>query len=707
MSTPTKAHILLSLCAVIDEPLFVTDILAVAPDHFSLKIEVLVAGLEAGSQLQGNGVQAGYAFADPVWQASYSAGLRSSGEWSVWQQRFLDHSRKVLAELRAGRLAPGKAPSFVVRGYGRALEQAGAPLADLYGLLCRPWADAWEWLGQAEGFQADAVRVFDRAAPDPASLGFLVRAALCRASVSHWHPIPPKILAALLERGLVSPPQALALAPTFNGYAEERAETLAALLPFMPAKFVPLLKEELLALDYIPQDAQPGEDEEQRLQVELLPIPEAERRLAEIETAPQEGKSWDERCDEITSLLEVLPVPLLPRGIDLWEMITETNYPFPLNILPRLPVDLVGQVYRVGLGLFYSSNPRAVDCGLEVITALLGLLSQDQMRGLLESFRFTSLFRSEFGWGGLPVTTLRAVLDALRQAGSQPQTADAIQSLEREMARRETAQEPPGSGQPTKPAVPQQPPEPLDLPRELAEARGMKNPLSRADALARLAARLPLEARRPLLEEAVALLPGSENAGFCASVITRLAPLLPADLAQQALAPARELAEKNPLVDGYPMWSHAELTLALAACFDDSRRAEMQQEAVRLARLEPSHFCRAHIFHNLLPGLPAAARYPLLEGIWELDTANMDYGIWSNVYFMLPDLAAQWDEMCIAAGASPYEALVRTLRFLAAAPRWVLSGALPGLLPIFDRLGGEGAVCEAVKARLDVEQDWP
>ncbi len=658
-----------------------------------------------------------WTFADPAWQASYAAGLRSNGEWAAWQQRFLDHSRGVLEELRAGRLAPGKTPSFVVRGYGRSLEQAGAPLAELNAqlselrsLLCRPWADAWEWLGQAEGFRPDTMRVFDRAAPDPANLGILVRAALCHASVSHWHPIPPKILAAALERGLVSPPQALALAPTFNGYAEERAETLAALLPFMPGEFVPRLKEELLALDYIPEETEAFENEDELPQTNLLPINEAEQRLAEIEATPLDRKipwAMEERWEEVYDLLEALPGPLLKRGIDLWATITDSDFPFPISILHRLPLDLVEKVYFIGLGLFYSSNPRAVECGLEVITALLGLLSQSQMRDLLERFRFTSLFRGELGWDGLPVSTLRAVLDALRRAGEQPHDADAIQSLEREIERRETSQDTAGLGSQTKPAAMAVPLEPLDLPRELAEARRMENPLSRADALAKLAVRLPLESRRPILEEAVAILPGSENASDCARVITRLAPLLPADLAEQALSVAHELAEKNPLEGGYPMWSHAELTLALSACFDGAPRAEMQQEAVRLARQEPSDFCRAFIFKNMLPSLPVAARYPLLEGIWELDTSLTDYGIWSNVYFMLPELAAQWDEMCIQSGASPYETFARTLRVLARSPRWVLSGALHGLLPIIDRYGGEHAVIEAVQAWLDAEHAWP
>ena len=200
-----EARNLLALCAAAGEPILVADVLAMAPDLFSGVVAVREAADQAGERVYGDGEQLGFTVSDPELQAVWMTELQSSDEWSGWQMRFLDYGARVLEELREGKLAPRQAPACVVYGYGRALEAVDAPLEVHARLLCRVWADAWEWLGWPQGFQAEAMRIFERAARNPANLGVMILAGLCHGAVGHWVAIPPRFMGEALKRGLDQP----------------------------------------------------------------------------------------------------------------------------------------------------------------------------------------------------------------------------------------------------------------------------------------------------------------------------------------------------------------------------------------------------------------------------------------------------------------------------------------------------------------------
>ena len=194
--------------------------------------------------------------------------------------------------------------------------------------------------------------------------------------------------------------------------------------------------------------------------------------------------------------------------------------------------------------------------------------------------------------------------------------------------------------------------------------------------------------RGELIEEALALLGKLPDVEKVAKVIMELGPLMNVEQAESAL----DLARRVPLDHqsrGYASWSRSQAVLALAAAFPEERQLEIQSEAVRWARDEASPACRERVFQEIIWRLPAALRYQILEGVWELYGEDRAYKGWHDLNVILPSFGETWFEICRANSAEPYETLVKTLRVSMEGPIWIVSESLQAFQSVIYQLGGK------------------
>ncbi len=694
---------LLALCAAAGEPILITDVLAMAPDLFSGPVAVLDAARQAGERIYGDGEILGYTVSDPELQAVWMTELQSSDQWAGWQMRFLDYGARILEGLRTKEIAPRQAPACVVYGYGRALEAVDAPLGVRVRLMCRPWVDAWEWLGWPQGFQADAMRIFERASRDPANLGIMILAGLCYTAVEHWVAIVPNFIGEALNRGLISPAQTLSLVDLANGDERMRGETLAYIYRLLPPDYARQLDEEIasrklrVGQSVSPRVKDPGK---------VLSEQAAEEQLQYYEQSVRNGWS-EEVIYKIIDLVEMLPEDYFERGLDLWERAADYDYSFPDEIISRLPERLVDRVFSMGITMLYSESKYGHSSGIDVLTMLLPRLTDGQIMHLIELHRTStdSLYKIEPRVIELPTPVLETLLEKLSRDQREDRVAKAVEELHQLLDKREQK-----AGSEIKDAqyassVERVPASEAELTKELAEIRGIKDLSSRMSRLVTYIQKIENSQRGSLVEEALELLwklPGERNT---AKAIMELGPLLNARQAESVL----ELARLTPLDHqswGYSSWSRSQAVLALATAFPDDRRAEILMEAVQWAREEAHPACRERVYRNITGRLPGGLRYPILEGMWELYGEDRAYKSWHDFNDVFYQFSNVWIEMCQINAVDPYDTLVKTLRVVMGGPIWVVSGFLRAFHSIIYQIGGERAIVDAITADLNAHIWW-
>lgn len=698
-----EARNLLALCAAAGEPILVADVLAMAPDLFSGVVAVREAVDQAGDRIYGDGEQLGFTVSDPELQAVWMTELQSSDEWSGWEMRFLNYSARILEELREGKLSTRQAPACVVYGYGRALDAVDAPVEVHARLLCRAWADAWEWLGWPQGFQADAMRIFERAARNPANLGVMILAGLCHGAVGHWLAIPPMFMGEALKRGMISPAQTLSLADLANGDERIRRETLGYIYRLLPPDYARQLDEEIANLNIrvIQRDSSrvegPGK---------VLPEKDADEQLQYFEHSLGNVRS-EEMIYKIIDLVDMLPEKYIERGLDLWEQAADYNYSFPTDVIYRLPERLVERVYSIGIGMLYSGSKYATESGIDVLTMLLPRMTDQQLMNLIELHRITSktVYSIEEKVSKLPTEVLENLLESLSRNPNGVEVKKAIEELQENLRKRGEEAEGRAESAPRMNSIEQALLSEAETEKELAEIRTIQDSVWRVTRLVRLAQRVKDSDRGYLVEEVLAVLGKLPDEEKAARILMELGTILNVEQAEAAL----DLARRIPLDHqsrGYASWSRSQAVLALAAALPEERRFEIQSEAVRWAREEASPACRERVFQEITWRLPAALRYHILEGVWELYGEDRGYKGWHDLNAILPSFSEPWFEMCQANKVEPYETLVRTLRVLMDGPIWIVSESLRAFQSVIYQLGGQKAIIGAIQADLDARNWW-
>ncbi len=699
-----EARNLLALCAAVGEPVLIGDVLAMAPDLFSGPVTVLDAARQAGERIYGDGEELGYTVSDPELQAVWMTELESSDQWAGWQMRFLDYGGRVLADLREGRLAPRQAPACVVFGYGRALEAIEAPLEVRARLLCRAWADAWEWLGWPQGLQADAMRIFEWASRDPANLEIMILAGLCHGAVGHWVAIPPRFMGEALKRGLISPAQTLSLADLANGHPTTRRDTLAVLYRLLPRSYARQLDDEVVQLKIRFFDWSGAEIDDDG---DVLSEEEADRQLDYFERATDKSRS-EELIYKIIDLVDKLPEDRIERGLDLWEEATNFEYSFPTDVIPRMPDRLVERVFSTGIAMLGSGLKHATESGIDVLTMLLPRLTDRQLTHLIELHRISAkrAYSIEPVVSDLPIPVLEMLLEKLSRERKGGEVTKAVEELRRLLDMWKQAAESEEKDVQYASSVERLPPSEVELTKELAEIRGIKDLGWRMTRLATYIRKIKTDQRGSLIEEALGLLWKLPDEGNTAKAIMELGPLLNARQAETVL----ELARRTPLEHqswGYSSWSRSQAVLALAPAFHDDRRTEILSEAVRWAREEANPACRERVFRNITWRLPAGLRYPILEGLWELYSHDRAHKDWHDFKDVFHQFSTVWFEMCQINDVDPYDTLVKTLRVVMGGPIWVVSDFLRAFHSIIYQMGGERAIVDAITADLDTSIWWP
>ncbi|MPY48774.1 S1 family peptidase [Streptomyces acidicola] len=191
-------------------PLGHDDLAGIMPRPMSwLRLRALTS--EVGRFVIGDGRDTGFVYSHPR-LGMYFRELMGQLERDAWDERFLAHGRRALAQAREGTTA---VPPYAVRFHGAHLERAQAPDEDLYALVDGGWLRACQALeGGDSTFLNDSERAWRRAEARCDDRAFEVRflSALARASVAaRSDGIPVALVDAAARAGILPPAQALAL----------------------------------------------------------------------------------------------------------------------------------------------------------------------------------------------------------------------------------------------------------------------------------------------------------------------------------------------------------------------------------------------------------------------------------------------------------------------------------------------------------------
>ncbi|MBT3155516.1 serine protease [Streptomyces sp. CHD11] len=191
-------------------PLGHDDLTGIMPRPLSwLRLRALTS--EVGRFVIGDGRDTGFVYSHPR-LGMYFRELMGQVERDAWDERFLAHGRRALAQAREGTTA---VPPYAVRFHGAHLERAQAPDEDLYALVDGGWLRACQALeGGDSTFLNDSERAWRRAEARCDERAFEVRflSALARASVAaRSDGIPVALVDMAARAGILPPAQALAL----------------------------------------------------------------------------------------------------------------------------------------------------------------------------------------------------------------------------------------------------------------------------------------------------------------------------------------------------------------------------------------------------------------------------------------------------------------------------------------------------------------
>ncbi|ONK09547.1 hypothetical protein [Streptomyces sp. MP131-18] len=186
-------------------PLGHDDLADIMPRPLSwLRLRALTT--DVGRFVIGNGKDTGFVYSHPR-LGMYFRDSMGQAERDTWDERFLAHGRRALAQARKGTIA---LPPYAVRFHGAHLERAMAPDEDLYALLDGGWLRACQALdGGDSTFLNDSERAWRRAETRSDERAFEVRflSALARASVAARSDGMPVALLGAAVRASVLPPR--------------------------------------------------------------------------------------------------------------------------------------------------------------------------------------------------------------------------------------------------------------------------------------------------------------------------------------------------------------------------------------------------------------------------------------------------------------------------------------------------------------------
>jgi DNA polymerase III delta prime subunit len=541
-------------------------------------------------------------------------------------------------------------------------------------------------------------------APPAPRLGLEIRCALINASIrSLVGNIPPELLAALVQHGLWTVPEALAYLRQMPD-DEQRAEALLDLASYLIqdealaaareigdpfdraralARLAPHLPPELLRAGLVA--ARKIGDRFDRAEALAglaphLPPDLQEQALREALAAAGEIRNEDARARALTGLAPHLPPKLLREALAAAREISDEYWRSEAlaGLAPHLPPDLQEQVLREAL-----AAAREIEREYNRALALAGLaphLPPDLLPEALAAAREikdgSARARALAGLAPhLPPELLREALAAAREIKDGSARAEALTGL-----------------------APHLPPDLLQ--EALAAAREIRDKDDRARALAGLAPHLPPH----LLQEALAAAREIRNESDRARALAGLAPHLPPDLLPEALAAAREIRNES---------DRARALAGLAPYLSPDLQVQALREALAAAREIRDEATRAEVLAGLAPHLPPDLLPEALAAAREIE--------WE--YARAEALAAAREIESESARAKALSALAKrlanqplswlyplwaeTLPVLARRTRKNLLSDLRALTPLIHALGGEQAVGETFRAIQDVGRWWP
>ncbi|MBC7226280.1 MAG: AAA family ATPase [Thermoflexales bacterium] len=230
----------------------------------------------------------------------------------------------------------------------------------------QPWAEARHAAeGNYTGYLADLDLAWRRAEEEgrgePAALGRQVRCALIESSIhSLAGNIPPELLAAALEKGVLGPPAALAYARQASD-PWQRAHALAGLAPHLPEE---LLREALAAAWKI-GDASDRAEDLAGLAPHLPPELRSEALQEALAAAREIG--WEyARAEALAGLAPHLPPELLQEALAAareieWE---DARAEVLAGLAPHLPPELLWEALAAAWKIRDASDCAEVLAGL-------------------------------------------------------------------------------------------------------------------------------------------------------------------------------------------------------------------------------------------------------------------------------------------------------------------------------------------------------
>ena len=602
--------------------------------------------------LVGDGKQQGYSYTHPRLGYFFWEQL-SSHEQRAWNERFVGWGTRILTDLNSGALPSNFAPRYLLQNYAAHLRRAQAPPAQFYALISDGWRKARGELDITDGrFLNDVERAWEQAKQSynlttsgkGVALIQQVKAMLCQASrIALGSNLQPRLLAQMVQFGLYTPTQALAiakLAPT----EIERSHQLQALAPFLSEVF---LSEALAAARSIRDEvhrasalchlaphlpaASLGEalmaatsfsDEGYRAEVLRSLAPHlSEALLNEGLAVARSIQNKDYRARALSSLAPHLSAELLSEALAGARSIRDGNYRTKAlsDLAPHLSPNLLSKALTAARSI-RDENYRA-----EALSKLAPCLPETfRLEVLGEALRAVRSIEKNYGDGDLHICRLRNLALHLPETTRLEVLAEALtiaRSIQNEEHRVRALS-----------ILVLHLPETRRmevLNEALTVARSVRYELDRAEAFGNLAPHLPETLRLEVLNEALKAARSLPNRMDFTWVLSSLVPHLPQTLRMEVLGEALTVARSiqdndhrtialSSLASHLPVGLLSEIwTMARSIQGGDYRVEALRNLAPRLTKGQLSEAliaatsirderCRAEALSSLAPHLPEA-----------------------------------------------------------------------------------------------------
>lgn len=693
--------LLLALSALAFEPLSTEDIQAIAPREFPTIEESSTALKELLPILELSGKR--LFFTTTRYKEAIFKNLEETDLVKNWEDVFIKFGEETLNWLQNSVIKPAETNPYVIRHYHKHLNRANAPREKIFALLDPSWAKACEWWGERKEYITITEKAFELAQKDPADLGILVRAILLKTSHAYVFPMPGKFLAAALKKKVISPEYAFSMIPDPEKHEFIFQDNLIELRTVLPEPFAGEVLKLIKKHEIITRE----EDDWIKPAPEIEVFSEEETRR-EFERLVQ----FEDKDDQHSGMCELFSHAhhkVIPDMIDFWiDNLTGWQY-FPTDFIQRVPDELVDKLYALGMFFMRHGHPRVADNGVEVIFEILDRLNTDQLRTLIEEYRFTVLQQYK------PTEHLdNLTRDEIQFILGDNEFSRRISKISEDLLQEITFFIPtrshsafPGfySGNPVNYPEDNNPDEGLNVEAELEAVNKLENNWMKINKLTELAFKLPGTQREPVLDQAIQIVVKSERGREKYDFITKVAGILSEDQLNWALELASQIDHPMEGI-GYEGWSQSALLATLSHRFSGDERQEIEQRAIEAVKRHTNYFIKAHIIGDLIRILTFSHYPTILEMASRIDNEWGDYATALQMSTVIRGNCARWDQLYKTRDRQ-YLALINILRIAKKNPSWVLMGSLKDLLPIIAQLGGEQAMAEAFVSAVEVNEWWP